>query len=103
MQFVKFLEINDHEGEEWVFWLQVDGNENELAKLEDALNAQDEYDEIYQLDLTEVLPEHDVDVLVEHAGGGYMDYHNKVVGTLAVSESLDIDDLYKGGVQDLFH
>ena len=32
--FVRLYETNDHEGESWNWWLQLDGNEDELRKLD---------------------------------------------------------------------
>jgi hypothetical protein len=112
-EFVKFVEYNDHEGETWTFWLQLDGNKDQLDELyelieqyEDAQGSESEY----RLDTEVRLREDQVDVLVEHGGGGYMDSHNKVVGTLVVPADLladseygkNLDDLYKGGITKLF-
>lgn len=109
MMFVKFTEINEHEGETWTFWLQRDGNEAALAQLADAL---DEFggDEYHLADTA--LREDVVDVLVEHGGVGYRPLHTKVTGHLEVPTNLlavdedsgDVlqDGLYKGGVQRLF-
>lgn len=75
--FVEFEEINEHEGERWKFWLQFDGNEAEIAKLEQLLSNP----EIEGYELSYIhLEEHEVDVLVEHGGWGYMNNHNKVKG-----------------------
>lgn len=103
--FRKFREDNDHEGETWYHWLQVDGNEAELNKLGAFLGDGEEY----RLE-DAVLDEALVDVLVEHGGGGYMRTHNKVVGVFtcpARSEDEDeyswLDDLfYKGGIRRHF-
>lgn len=113
IEFVKFEEENDHEGETWTFWLQVTGNEGELAKLEDLIKEYEEAqgsDSEYQLDIMTQLSEEHVDVLVEHGGQGYMNYHQKVVGVLTVPDDLledgeygkNLDGLYKGGVKKLF-
>lgn len=104
--FVKFEENNDHEGETWVFWLQVEGNEQEIDRLETILADADEQEE-YAL-YEDRLDEHDVDVLVAHAGRGYYNYHNKLTGTLELPglgdpKAKDLDDLfYKGGIKGYF-
>lgn len=101
--FVKFIEINDHEGETWRFYLQVDGNEKALEELKKRIAAEIKYDEYTLTD--ERLTESDVDVLVRHSDCGYMDYENKVTGTLVLpyEKGVTIDEvLYKGGIRDLF-
>lgn len=110
--FVPFVEHNEHEGESWTFWLQVQGNEEGLERLEVLLDDE----ELYEIDLDTELSEAQVDTLVEHGGGGYMAYHHKVTGVLVLPESLDSDDvprsvvmealdehLYKGGIKGMFH
>lgn len=108
--FTLFRESNDHEGESWTFWLQRDGNEDALSFLAGELEAaekQFKWDFPYKLELDATLDEHDVDVLCEYGGQGYMDYHNKIVGKLVIPEDFtaagDDDFLYKGGVSHLFH
>lgn len=91
IEFVRFVEENDHEGETWTFWLQGTGNEEPLAKLAGIIAEYEEAqgsDSEYQLDVMTRLDEHDVDVLVQHGGGGYMANHHKVVGTLTVPDDL---------------
>lgn len=106
MKFVKFTETNDHEGEEWIFFLQVDGNEAELAKMEDMIESwEDEsgYDSGYQLGSDDEIPESEVDICVKHSPSGYMDTFNKVVGVFTNPVEDDLDDLfYKGGIRDHF-
>lgn len=89
MNFVKFTEHNDNEGEYWNFWLQLDGNEADLETLAEFLDQFDENAESYELDMTPV-PESEVDILVKHTGQGYMDYENKVTGTMTLPE-IDLD------------
>lgn len=121
MNFVKLTETNDNEGESWNFWLQLDGNEDQidhLARIIELANSAG-FDEEYTLDETPV-PEEEVDILVKHTGQGYMDYENKVTGKLALPAFDDklfdyedeIDDgvfewqndhLYKGGIERLFN
>jgi hypothetical protein len=102
--FVKFRENNENEGETWVFWLQIEGNEDELDLLGYTLDelSTDPEDREWALYPEVVLAEHDVDVLVTHAGHGYMSYHSKVVGSLQVPNGFNTDRLYKGGIKKLF-
>jgi hypothetical protein len=112
-KFVKFVETNDHEGEEWTFWLQIKGNVTELHRLHDIITqfeADTEREPEYRLYPKVVLDEHDVDVLVAHGGRGYMNNHTKVRGTLTMPNDLvkrdeyglTLDDLYKGRIMNLF-
>lgn len=103
LMFVRFHEYNDNEGESWDFWLQLTGNEAEMAKL-DRLVSESADDEYYSLRMSDVEPESVVDKLVQYAESGYMGAHNKVKGVLTCPDDLgeDADDLYKGGVEALF-
>lgn len=86
-QFVKFREYNDNEGESWNFWLQLDDNEAELEKLDKVLNVAEMGGEVnFSLDLKNPIPESEVDILVKHTEGGYMDDHNKVTGKFTMPE-----------------
>lgn len=96
--FVKFTENNDHEGETWNFWLQVDGNEDAIAELRALIADQEDEYELAE----ETTPESEVDVLVKHTGMGYMRYENKVVGVLTLPDTDALDDLYKGGIKDFY-
>ena len=103
--FVEFVETNDNEGESWSFWLQLDGNEQELRKLAELLDS-DEFEECYSIDMNAV-PEHEVDIIVKHSGSGYMAYHNKVEGKFIFPESDDdkgfyYSVFYKGGIATYF-
>lgn len=112
LKFVRFNETNDHEGETWTFWLQVDGNEAELDKLANLIcdldDAAEEHEEpeFYLADhREETLSEEHVDVLVKHAGGTtYMAAHTKVVGTFTCPDELGDGGrvLYKGQIRKLF-
>jgi hypothetical protein len=120
MNFVKFTEYNDNEGETWNFWLQYEGNEKELKRLNDIveLNNAAGFDKQYSLDMT-TFSEEEVDILVKHTDSGYMNYQNKIEGVLSVPEFNDdlfdyedeIDDevfewcdnnFYKGKIAELF-
>lgn len=109
LRFVRFDETSEHEGETWTFWLQVNGNEDQLDKLQGILASEADEDEDFAYDLSshseETLPEEHVDVLVKHAAGdGYRDAHTKVVGRLVCPDSLGdgADDLCKGKITKLF-
>lgn len=104
--FVRFHEYNDNEGESWDWWLQLDGNEDQLTKL-DALLAEtlaDDDDPWYRLHLDNREPESVVDKLVHYADFGYFAAHTKVTGRFVCPESLgeDADLLYKGRIRGLF-
>lgn len=85
-QFVKFEEYNDNEGEDWNFYLQLDGNEEELKRLEDILNTIEGGGECYYKLNLAPLEESEIDTLVKHGGSGYMPYHNKVTGKFTCPE-----------------
>lgn len=105
--FVRFTEDNDWEGERWDFWLQLTGNETELARFAALLKdteAEETYELPYQLYLEDIESEAVVDKLVEYAMPGYMDSANKIVGKFTCPDTLgfDVDDLYKGGIHKFF-
>ena len=113
MKFVKFTEHNDNEGEDWNFWLQLDGNEPQLKELQAWLGTFDDYGDGYELDMTPV-DESEVDVLVKHTGQGYMNYENKVTGTFTCPQPKEQNkeeeegwdwlnnNFYKGGIAGHF-
>lgn len=101
-EFMRFHEYNDHEGESWDWWLQVTGNEAEIAKLASLLDAVEEDDDDPWFDLTpDMETEEIVDKLVLYAQNGYYAAHNKVVGVFTCPEHIG-DSLYKGGIRDFF-
>lgn len=103
-RFMRYTEYNDHEGETWTFWLQVDGNEDALGWLNqflETINA-DDMDPAYQVFADQVIPEEHVDVLTTWGGEGYMALHNKVTGKLDIPADFAPDDLYKGRIEGLF-
>ncbi|WP_405490415.1 hypothetical protein [Nocardia sp. NBC_00511] len=114
----RFIETNDHEGETWNFWLQVDGNMTALDILGDRLDKLGHLMD-WPFTLTaEQEEEQEVDLLVRFAESGYMAQHNKVNGSLSLPKiftstdftGLDYGDvtdqvtdvLYKGGIKKLF-
>lgn len=105
--FAKFTETNEWEGETWVFWLQLDGNEDELRKFGAMLSDTEVMDpDEYRLDLRseEIVAEYIVDNLVADAESGYMDFENKVTGKFTCPETLGSygGDLYKGQIREMF-
>ncbi len=113
MKFVKYTETNDHEGESWNFWLQLDGNEAQLKELAAWLGTFDDDGESYDLDMSTVISEAEVDTLVKYGGQGYMDYNNKVTGTFVCPQPREfVDDdegwewlneeFYKGRIMTFF-
>jgi hypothetical protein len=104
--YLKFTEVNDHEGETWHHYLPIEGNEAALEQLRAYLakaKTECHWEFPYELG-TEPIAESDVDTLVKHADMGYMAQHNKVAGVLKKFDtSADPDDLfYKGQIEDLF-
>ena len=108
MRFVPFVEKNDWEGETWTFWLQLDGNEFELAKLHELLfEERFEYEPAYSIDMNDAEDEEVVDRICARARGGYNDSDSKITGKFTcpelspTMECLD-DNFYKGRIEDHF-
>lgn len=102
MRFAQMLEHNQHEGETWCFWLELDGNEEAIDWLVDQIEAED-LEEEYEFTGV-VVYEPDVDVLIEYGNFGYnyMSQHHKVTGKLTFPEGFQVDDIYKGSIKDFF-
>jgi hypothetical protein len=114
VRFTPLVENNDHEGETWTWWVQVNGNEGLLAILNDVFEdcrSESEYFEEYSLPewpIGETLTEPEVDLLVRWSDVGYYPAHNKVTGELILPTVFDeatdpfdkVEDLYKGGIDD---
>lgn len=102
----RFIEQNESEGATWDWWLQLDGNETPMEILASYLETAREADNFYPYEMTEdLLPEHDVDILVKHAQEDYFPLSNKVDGTLKLPKVIDDEfdaRLYKGGIRDFF-
>nr|DAP16293.1 MAG TPA: hypothetical protein [Caudoviricetes sp.] len=79
--FAKVTEYNDCEGELWTFWVQLEGNEEQLAHL-NRLVEENVYDHILSVDMNCVETEEVVDILVRHAADGYWPSHSKLKGKL---------------------
>lgn len=105
MQFIKFTERNEWEGETWRFYLQVDGNEEEITKLRRLLASYKVKPALsYTLD-DGLLDEATVDALVDNGDDdGYMRAHNKVTGRFACPDDLGerANELYKGSIEEFF-
>jgi hypothetical protein len=107
-RFVPFTEENEWEGETWIFWLQLDGNEDELVRLHELTYESD----TYHLNLDDIESERTVDRMVRRAEVGYMYSDNKVTGRflcpeLTTKEHLRLNEVlndlfYKGGIQTYF-
>jgi len=100
MKFIKFTEHNEWEGETWMFYLQLDENENEIKKLKNLIKKREDY-EIQD----KIFDEKEVNILVDNSQSGYLAFHNKVIGKFNCNNiilSKNDDNLYKGGIRDLF-
>jgi hypothetical protein len=106
---VAFTEHNAWHGESWRFWLQVDGNEDALARL--AVYLEHTGSGTYVLEPTPVVTEAQARDVVEHnTGGVYMPAEQMVEGRmqlLRAAQILDVSDplddvLYKGRIDTLF-
>jgi hypothetical protein len=115
--FTPLIEVNEHEGETWTWWIQIDGNQdilNEIAERIEAGRRDSDYYEEYSLPewpYGEKLGRDQVALLERWSEGGYHPAHNAVTGVLvrpdrwietADSESVYVrlDALYKGGISD---
>lgn len=103
IMFVRFQETNDNEGETWNWWLQRDGNEQQLLILDGLCRDADDDEPMFELFIGQTEAESVVDKLVQWADSGYYRSHNKVTGSLDCPAGVDyLDVLYKGGIRDLF-
>lgn len=105
--FVPLIEHNDHEGESWTQWLQVEGNEEELVRLVEFLFKWDDaLGDTYQLDMNDRESEDVVDRMCNRAKIGYNYSDSKVIGKLNLPEydssEAFHDDFYKGGIERHF-
>lgn len=102
--YVKFEENNQWEGETWYTWLQLEGNEKELQKLQAALRTEDQ--ETYILDLKRKITESEFNKLRKSCGTAYMDEHGMALGTFKMPKVKNFEELhrklYKGGIYDFF-
>jgi hypothetical protein len=113
--YTPLIENNDHEGETWTWWIQVEGNESTLDLIRGTLaecRSESEYFEKYDLPEWpngDRITDEQLAVLRRWSDGGYYRAHNPVYGVLVPpSEFFDstispfdrLDSLYKGGVDD---
>lgn len=106
--FIRFIEKNEHEGETWSSWLQLTGNEEELARLRTLVDplAEPESDDLEYALTHDIEPEWAVDLLVEYANdeSTYAPAHRKITGKFTCPDDLGehAENIYKGGVKDFF-
>lgn len=107
MRFVPFTEENEWEGETWTFWLQLDGNEEELVRLYELLSDQ----ETYTLDLNDAEDEASVERICNRAGVGYFLSDQLIMGKFTCPDKDDynvedgryLDEMfYKGRIERYF-
>lgn len=101
-KFVRFTEVNEHEGETAQSWILTDGNG---AALDDLAAYIEDTDGQYVLDTDRELTEDQVDVLVEFGNDNddrYLSQHTKYTGDIRFPDGFTVDDLYKGGISTLF-
>ncbi len=105
MNFVKFTECNEWEGETWNFYIQYEDNIPALTKLSNILEKlEKDYPEDfnpYTLDINNIIHENEVDLICKReTTTDYMNENNKLVGKLNLVDMINIDeDLYKGGIE----
>lgn len=102
MKFTQMIETNEHEGESWCFWLQLDGNEEAIDWLIGLIEDEDKEEEYC---FTGVEAEYyEVCILEEKGNFGYnyMSQHHKVEGKLIFPEDFEVDDIYKGSIDEFF-
>lgn len=102
MKFVQMVENNDHEGESWSRWLQLDGNEEAIELLITFIEDESE-EESYEFTGVEA-DEAEVLVLVRlgNFGYGYGAQHTMYRGTLTLPNGFEVNDIYKGKIEDFF-
>lgn len=116
MNYVRFTEANEWEGETWHFFIPLEGNEKVLDRLRnlvEGLNAE-EGDAQFTV-ASDTLSDGEVEVLSrsnEWVESGYMPTFNKLSGTLTLpirisnqDEDVDwnemLDAFYKGGIRKM--
>lgn len=105
-----FRENNEHEIEEWFFYIPVKGNEHAIATLTATLDkGLEQYPDSFPYSINPlVLTEAEVDIVVGiDQGHGYLYRHNKLAGTLNIPTAWSVldsdnDDLYEGGLTKVF-
>lgn len=101
-KFVQMLENNEHEGETWCFWLQLDGNEEAIDWLIDMIDDEDLEDEYEFTGLLAYDWEVEVLTRLGNFGYNYMSQHHKCEGKLTFPSGFQVNDIYKGRIEDFF-
>jgi len=94
--YVCFIEHNDWEGETWRFYIPINGNEADLAKVRELITGSD-----YELVDEPQWSKAEVKKLERAGGYGYMNYHNLAAGFKQLPDSINWDEedpFYKGGL-----
>lgn len=108
-EYALFKEVNDWEGEEWSFYIPVDGNEEALGQLAAWCHhwRAKEPEFPYSSPLLKWFSADQVEkfVTTPNSGATYMAAHNQMAGTLAIPENLlelEVKEaftaFYKGGM-----
>lgn len=118
-RYRRFIERNDHEGENWWFYIPIKSNEKAIKRLEELFEERASFeasnpDEDIISDTFEFFPRiwtrEEIDLLIESdeedPDTTYMERHNILEGTLLLVEKeerwLDFDEkLYKGSIRTL--
>lgn len=101
-KYAQLLEHNQHEGETWCYWLQMDGNEVAIDTLVDLIEEEELEDEY---EFTGIIAyDFEVEVLLRlgNFGYGYMSQHHKFEGKLEFPNGFQVNDIYKGRIEDFF-
>jgi hypothetical protein len=102
--YVVFEERNQWERETWKFYIPVKGNEDAIKQLRQVI-SRDERFACFSLS-KEIMDGDEVDLRVGRSASGYMNYHNRLSGTLNVAalKAVKGEDrfqaLYKGGIRN---
>lgn len=94
-----FTENNDQEGEIWHFFMPIEGNEKDVAKVERLL--EDNPDGPYSIEEAEYSQQTINEICISGGESGYMPQYNLVVGFKKLPRNVDweIDDpFYKAGL-----
>jgi len=105
MNYFKFTEHNDWEGESWNFYIPIEGNTIPIQDLKTFIKNFS-FEDMYEID-DKPYTEEEVTILCDNTESGYMDFHNCLSGKLIVPflkvEDCHIvdDPFYKGGIENL--
>ena len=103
MNYFRFTEHNDNEGETWHFFIPKTENAVAVGNLKIFLEKNNLEDEYVISD--KLFSENEVEVLCDNTDSGYMDFNNQLSGKLTLPEFvmhkdgyIEDDPLYKGGI-----